>query len=127
MFVIAFSGHRNKSAHEGDLQDLLDACGTEGIIWIHGGAQGFDKQVDRFATSKGVNTGVFKPAYNKPNQSPKYAPLARNLILLDLTDQLVILWDGRQSGGTYFTYQEALKRGIRVTILDPEDEECPGF
>lgn len=111
---IAFTGHRDRLCDEAD----LDALAQEfpGAIWIHGGAIGFDRQVEQYAFKHKITTWVFKPEYEKYG---KEAPLKRNLEIIKTGDFLVALYDGRKFGGTFFTLKEAKKMGKEVRILIP--------
>ncbi len=41
----------------------------------------------------------------------------RNDYMIDNASMLIALWDGKPSGGTYYTYTEALRRGLSVVNL----------
>jgi predicted amidophosphoribosyltransferase len=45
------------------------------------------------------------------------APLRRNDLLLDGADRLLAFTDGRETGGTYYTIQEATERGLDVVVV----------
>lgn len=59
-------------------------------------------------------------------EEPEYAErdpvrmlLARNVWMLDHSDLVVAVWDGRRRGGTWHAVHLALKRGRPVLVLDP--------
>jgi predicted amidophosphoribosyltransferase len=47
----------------------------------------------------------------------RVAPLRRNDALLDGADRLIAFTDGRETGGTYYTIQEAHERGLDVVVV----------
>jgi hypothetical protein len=110
--TISFTGHRNKLANPIDLDRI--ASEYPGDIWIHGGAVGFDRQVEEYASAKGIKTVVIRPDYEKYGRR---APLIRNDKIVGLGDVLVALYDGRIGGGTYYTINKAMEMGKRVIIL----------
>ncbi len=111
---IAFTGHRDKVAKESDLRALTDEFPQ--AIWIHGGAIGFDSQVNVFASRLGITQKIIRPDYLHHGHS---APLIRNRQIVSNADILVACYDGRQSGGTAYTIKQAqkLKKPIRFLAL----------
>lgn len=110
---IGFSGHRDCITHWDELVRI--ALVWTPIYWIHGGAKGFDTQVDRFARGWEQQVRVITPDYSSyPPHQRKLAPLARNQIIVDESDLLVACWDGREEGGTWDTIQRAQKKGIEI-------------
>lgn len=112
--IIAFSGHRNKLAKISDLENIF--IQHPEATWIHGGAIGFDSQVESFAVEHGIKTEIIKPDYK--TYYKKQAPLERNKIIVNECDLLVCLFDGRKSGGTYFTLNFARKVGKNISIIN---------
>lgn len=139
--VIAFTGHRNRKAAPENFERLWEEFGTPAgqalhgeLIVIHGGAEGFDSQVDTFFREKGWDAG-FDPVVLRPNYdwyrrdprvaiSARYAPLARNAQMVKLAKAaggfLVALYDGRPHGGTVQTLQEAHRAHLRVVVWEPQ-------
>lgn len=112
--VILFSGHRNRKASNSDLCKIIDCY--PGAVWLHGGAIGFDSQVELFARENGVQTQVIRPDYDRFGKS---APLRRNDQMIELCDLVIALYDGRKSGGTYYTIKKARETGKRVIVIQP--------
>lgn len=112
--LIAFSGHRNKLAKIPDLENILIQYPNS--VWIHGGAIGFDSQIQAFAIMHGIKTEIIKPDYE--TYYHKQAPLERNKIIVNKCDLLICLFDGRKKGGTYFTLNFARKVGKTVFIIN---------
>lgn len=112
---ILFTGHRNKHANPLELDRLYADHSTD--IWMHGGARGFDNQIQQYAKSHGVHTEVYRPDYKVHGS---HAPLIRNDEMLDKCDLVVALYDGRDRGGTFYTINRARKLGKRVIIIVPQ-------
>ena len=110
---IAFTGHRDKMVYEHTLDYI--ASKYPGATWVHGGAAGFDSQVEHYARSHGIPTEVIGPDYE--TYPPKEAPLERNKVIVDGADMLFACYDGRSRGGTAFTVNYARKVGKTVVIL----------
>jgi hypothetical protein len=109
---IAFTGHRNRTAENKHLEKL--ARKYPDALWIHGGAVGFDSQVERIAQQIGIKTLVIKPDYQKHGRK---APLIRNHDIVTGAYALVVLWDGREYGGTFYTMNLAREAGIPIWRL----------
>lgn len=113
--IVMFTGHRNKLATEESLTEATRPY-LSNCIWIHGGAVGFDTQVQGFAKSIGIEPKVFKPEYDK--YPPKIAPIIRNKEMLKMCDVVIALYDGRKSGGTYQVVSDARKMGKEIILLE---------
>lgn len=111
---ISFTGHRDKLAKKSDFEQVLKDFPDS--IWIHGGAIGFDTQVEQFARRHGIKTVVIRPDYEKYG---KRAPLVRNDEIVKLGEVLIALYDGRQSGGSFYTIKQARELGKEVRIVVP--------
>ena len=70
---------------------------------MHGGAEGFDTQVNDVALLLGKELGltlrVVRPDYMLYH--PKQAPLMRNMVIVNMVALLVACYDGRKTGGTH--------------------------
>lgn len=111
---IVFTGHRNCRTDEAELQELLVKYPNS--IWVHGGANGFDNQVGKFALANGIHVIEKRPDYATHG---KHAPLTRNRLMVDMPDvQLVVAcYDGRESGGTLYTINYAKRKAIPVEYV----------
>lgn len=127
--TIGISGHRDKIADWNDIRTMLEWYSLDNSLTvIHGGADGFDTQVSRVI--KRLNTAygysikevVIRPDY-KNTENKKFAPLKRNEQIVDNSDVLVALWDGRTTGGTYYTIQYAEKNEKDVYYLNIKEDE----
>jgi hypothetical protein len=121
---IVFTGHRDRRADPEELRRLHTVYPD--AIWIHGGARGFDTQVNDLGIDLGKSAEdgtmiVVRPEYKKFPGRERAAPQARNRTMVDMLgngDLLVALFDGRLSGGTFETIKYAESRRIRVMRLE---------
>jgi hypothetical protein len=84
--------------------------------WIHGGAQGFDSQVETIAKECGIKTEVIRPDYQTHGRG---APLVRNREIVDKSDVIVAGYDGRAGGGTAYTIKYAKGLNKEVQEIPP--------
>ena len=112
---ISFTGHRDKFCSESDLEKLLSEYPES--VWIHGGAIGFDTQVENYAKKHGIKTIVVRPDYQRYGRR---APLIRNDEIINRGDILVALYDGRIGGGTYYTIQKAKAIQKNIVLFKPQ-------
>lgn len=118
VYNLGWTGHRDWYCDEFFL--MLLRARYEGAIWVWGDAlDGFDRQVKLFAKPRGIHLDPIRPDYGMYPASPKFAPIARNYKIVDKSDVLVALWDGRTSGGTYRTIDYADKLGKPIVLLQP--------
>lgn len=106
---IGFTGHRDCVTTDAELDRI--AAMYPGAVWVHGGAIGFDTQVDKYAKAHGLpEPEVIRPEYKK--YDPMVAPIMRNYVIVDTCDALIVCYDGwRLSGGTYRTKKYAQAKG----------------
>lgn len=110
---IAFTGHRDKTVSEKDLDSIAEKYPF--AVWIHGGAAGFDSQISSYATLHNIPQITIKPDYSKG----RAAPLIRNREIIDRCDILFACYDGRKTGGTLYTIEYAKKKHKAITVLCP--------
>jgi hypothetical protein len=116
--VIAFTGHRNRKATEKSIEKIADAYPN--ATWIHGGAAGFDTQISEYARSHGINEIIIKPDYKTFGSA---APFIRNHKIVEMASLLIACYDGRLSGGTFYTIGIARKLGIPILLTDIQKQE----
>ncbi len=81
-----------------------------GALWIHGGAEGFDAQVELYAQEAGIKTEILPPRYNDPEVPARVAPFRRNDVIIDRSDVVVTCYDQlRWSGGTFYVWNKIVK------------------
>lgn len=112
---IGFTGHRYEHFDEGVLHQLANFYPN--ATWIHGGAIGFDLQVDKIAREHHFSPIVIRPDYQK--HLPHIAPILRNYQIVDQCNFLIAGWDGRRKGGTFRTVEYAEHKNIKVYVLKP--------
>lgn len=108
--IIGFTGHRDRVTSTSALKAVMDS--HPGSTWVHGGAEGFDTQVNDFALANGFQPEVVRPDYKA--YPPRRAPLERNKVIVDMCDLLVACYDGRKEGGTCQAIDYALKQGKEI-------------
>lgn len=113
---VAFTGHRNRTTYELELAAIAH-CFPK-AVWVHGGAKGFDSQVEDYAHKLGIKTHVIRPDYNRYGRG---APLIRNKEIVSGAKLLVACYDGRQTGGTFYTINFAKKHKIPVVIVSARE------
>ena len=110
---VTFTGHRNAITDLAHLSKLHNDYPN--AIWIHGGAIGFDTQVSEFCYENEISEVIIRPKYT---QFGKSAPLIRNKEMVDMANVIAACYDGRNSGGTYYTVNYA-KQKMKLVILLP--------
>ena len=114
--VIGFTGHRDRICDPRLLAEIAERYPD--AVWIHGGAPGFDRQVEEFGRNTIVPPIILRPNYKR--YPPRLAPLKRTEEIVHLSGLLVALYDGRESGGTAYTVEYARKRSVPVIVLEVE-------
>lgn len=102
-------GSRNLSSF--DFSGYIPAD-TELII--SGGAVGIDGLAEEYADRHRISKLILRPQYAKYG---RLAPLKRNEVMVDLCDEVLVVWDG-VSGGTQYTIQYAQKKGKPIRIVE---------
>jgi hypothetical protein len=86
---------------------------------VTGGALGADQLADDVARDLGLERVIIPANWNRHGRQ---AGILRNLRMLDTRPELVLaFWNG-DSPGTKHTIGEARKRGIRVEVIQVENE-----
>ena len=80
---------------------------------ITGGASGIDTLAEKFADRNKISKLVLRPQYHIYK---KAAPLKRNEKMVDLADEILIIWDGI-SRGTKYTETYAKKQNKKTTVI----------
>ena len=93
-----------------NLGDYLP-CDTTEII--SGGAKGVDTCAKEYALSHGLKYTEFLPEYEKYG---RYAPLKRNLQIIEYCDKVISFWDGK-SKGTAFVIKECKKTNKECIVI----------
>lgn len=106
---IAIVGSRTLTIR--NLEEYLPEGTTE---IISGGANGIDKCAKEYAQNNNIKYREFLPKYKSYG---RYAPLKRNLEIINNADYVLAFWDGK-SRGTKFVIDNCkkLNKPIRVLI-----------
>lgn len=110
---IGFTGHRDRLARASTIIAIFRKHPEAEII--HGGAGGFDTQVNYLAEMLGRKPRVVRPDYK--NYPPHIAPIIRNGVIVEGSDVIVACWDGRETGGTHATVVMAVEAHKYVYIV----------
>ena len=100
----------SRTLEDTDMEQYLPAGITEIVT---GGAKGIDTAAMRYAEEHGIPVKVFLPDYKRYGRG---APLRRNTEIIDYSDEVLALWDGK-SRGTAFVIKECEKRGKKVQVI----------
>ena len=93
--------------------DLTNYIPPETDLIISGGAKGIDEIAENFADQHKISKLIIYPRYDIYG---KAAPLKRNETMVNLADQILIIWDGI-SHGTKHTVSYAKKKNKNIVLL----------
>lgn len=79
---------------------------------ISGGAQGVDTSAREYALGHGLKLTEFFPEYSRYG---RFAPLKRNITIIENADLVLAFWDGK-SRGTKYVVDKCKKQNIPVTV-----------
>ena len=80
---------------------------------ISGGATGIDSIAEQYADRHKISKYIVRPNYARYGRA---APLKRNETMVDLSDEVLIVWDGK-SKGTLHTIKYAKKVRKPITLI----------
>lgn len=93
--------------------DLSDYVTYEVDMIISGGANGVDSLAEEYADKKKLSKIIIRPRYDLYGRA---APIKRNEIMVDMADEVLVIWDG-VSRGTKYTADYAKKKNKPVRIV----------
>lgn len=93
--------------------DLSPYISAEVDTIISGGAIGIDGLEEQYADSHNLSKYILRPFYNIYG---RFAPLKRNEEMVEMSDRILIIWDGN-SKGTEYTLKYAKKIGKPITLV----------
>ncbi len=105
--IVAVVGSRSLIVK--DIQKYLPEGVTE---IVSGGASGIDSCARKYAENHNIRLTEFIPEYNLYGRA---APLKRNMKIIDYSDMVIALWDGR-SRGTEFVIRNCRKIGKPIIV-----------
>lgn len=94
--------------------DLEGHIPPEATVIISGGAKGVDTLAEKYADEHGLEKIIIKPEYAKYHRG---APLKRDEKMVELADEVLVIWDG-SSKGTKYTADYAKKKNKPVTVVE---------
>ncbi len=105
-----------------DIEDIGKYL-PEGITEIvSGGAKGVDRTAKEYAAAQGILYREFLPDYARYG---RYAPLQRNLEIIEYADRVIAFWDGK-SRGTSFVIDRCRKCGKDVLVIEIPPTDVDG-
>ena len=93
--------------------DLTPYVSKEVDLIISGGAVGVDAIAEQFADSHKISRLVVRPRYDLFKRN---APLKRNEQMVDLSDEVLVIWDGKSKGSLH-TIKYAQKKNKPLTVV----------
>ena len=81
---------------------------------ISGGAGGIDSLAEKYADKHNLSKIIIRPRYELYG---RFAPLKRNEEIVDMSDAVLIVWDGR-SKGTEYTLKYTKKTNKPFTLVE---------
>jgi predicted Rossmann fold nucleotide-binding protein DprA/Smf involved in DNA uptake len=93
--------------------DLSPYISPETDTIISGGADGIDTLAEQYADSHRLSKYILRPRYDLYKRS---APLKRNEQMVDMSDAVLVIWDGL-SKGTQHTINYAERANKPLTIV----------
>ena len=93
--------------------DLSGYIAPETEWIISGGAKGIDTLAEEYADRHRLSKLILRPRYDLYG---KAAPIKRNEAMVDLSDAVLVIWDGTSRGAKY-TAEYARKQGKSVTVV----------
>ena len=80
---------------------------------ISGGADGMDRLAEQYADLHRLSKYVLRPQYKLYGRA---APLKRNEQMVEMADEVLVIWDGDSRGAKY-TLEYAKKTGKPITLV----------
>ena len=93
--------------------DLTPHIPNETSLIISGGAIGVDTLAEKYADNHSISKIIIKPQYNIYGRG---APIKRNEEMVDMADEILVIWDG-VSRGTDYTVKYAKKKNKSIKII----------
>jgi predicted Rossmann fold nucleotide-binding protein DprA/Smf involved in DNA uptake len=106
----------SRSISEFDLDPYIPD-GVDEII--SGGASGIDALAERYADSRRISKHIIRPKYHLYKRA---APVKRNREMVDLADEVLVIWDGA-SKGALSTINYAKENNKPTIIINLKETE----
>ena len=86
---------------------------------VSGGAVGVDSAAAEYAAAHGIKLSVFLPDYKKYGRA---APIVRNKTIVDYSDIVIALWDGKSRGTSQvIEYCRHTGACVKVILLNSKE------
>lgn len=106
----------SRGLHIDNLGDYIPKEVTE---IVSGGAKGIDSCAREYAEAHHIKLTEYLPEYEKYG---RYAPLKRNLAIIENVDVVLAFWDG-SSKGTKFVIDNCKKNNVTVVVTIIEGQQ----
>ncbi len=93
--------------------DLSPYISSDVDTVISGGADGIDSLAEQYADQHRLSKYIIRPRYDLYGRA---APLKRNEIMIDMSDAVLVIWDGK-SKGTQYSIKYAKKKDKTTTLI----------
>ena len=95
---------------------IEDYIPKEITMLVSGGARGSDALAEKWANKNNIPKLIIKPSYKR--YGSKFAPIMRNKTIVENSDMVVAIWDGK-SKGTNFTieYAKIMNKPVKVYTI----------
>lgn len=95
--------------------DISQYIGDDVDFIVSGGAKGVDTLAEQYADKHKISKIIIHPRYNLYRRN---APLVRNKEMVDISDKVLVIWDGK-SRGTKSTieYAQSIGKELEVVII----------
>jgi hypothetical protein len=113
MLKLAVIGSRNFTDFDFFKKELEHLKEETDIVYLSGGAVGTDSLCKRFCKENNFQLIEFLPDYE---QYGKAATHIRNSQIIEVSDALIVFWDG-SSPGTKSMIEKGKKKGLKVKIV----------
>lgn len=96
--------------------DISQCVPKDVDLIISGGARGIDTLAEEYADSKRISKLILRPRYEIYGRC---APLKRDEKMVDLCDEIIVIWDGKSNGSKH-VIDCARKSGKPAKIIFPD-------
>ena len=95
--------------------DLSAYIPAETELIISGGAEGMDSIAEQYADSHKISKLILRPRYDLYGRA---APIRRNEAMVDLSDMVIVVWDGVSKGSKHtMTYAKKKNKALQVVCV----------
>ena len=98
-----------------DKFDLSPYISDNVDVIISGGATGVDSLAEKYADEKNISKYIIRPKYKLYG---KAAPLIRNEEMVNMSDAILVVWDGKSRGTEHtIKYARKVNKECKVVIV----------